>query len=291
MTGIVYADILFVTNMVITYLLIRLVAAVFSAKKSIVRLALASAIGGVFSFYILVPEQNFLINLIIKLSFSSVIILTAFKMRSAKQFFKLMLCFYAVSFAFAGIMIAAWIIIKPQGMLINNSVVYFNISVPVLLVSSAFCYGVIWLVQRVLSKRMPRDSACDVSVTVDRKTVMCRAMIDTGNNLSDLFTGFPVIVADYSSVESLIPYEYRAFYSKTGDLPKGLDSFSQRVRTIPYQVVGGDGLLPSFKPDYIMLRINGRKIRVENVIVSVTSRGMAQADCEVLLNSSMSEYY
>jgi len=287
---IVYADVLFVTNMLITYLLLSLVATVFSAEKKILRMVASSAIGGVFSFYILAPEQHFLITMFIKLSFSVAIIITAFKTRSLKRLFRLVLGFYAVSFAFAGVMIATWILVKPQGMLINNSTVYFNISVPLLLVSCTVCYGIIWLTQTIISKRMPKNAACDVTISVGDNAVTCRAMIDTGNNLTDLFTGFPVIIAEYKSVERLIPYEYRDFYSKKGELPMTLDGFSQRVRTIPYKAVGGEGILPSFKPDYILIRNKSRKVKIENVIVSVETQAMSKNDYQVLLNSFMSEY-
>ncbi|MBR5774122.1 MAG: sigma-E processing peptidase SpoIIGA [Clostridia bacterium] len=291
MTQIVYADVLFVINMLITYLLIRLVAVIFSARKSVIRMVIASAVGGIFSFYILAPEQHFLLTMFIKLSFSAVIIFAAFKISSARQFVRLMLCFYAVSFAFAGIMMAAWILLEPQGVLINNSTVYFDISVPLLLVSCAFCYALIWLIQRAVSKRVPRSSLCDVSVVMGERIVTCRAMIDTGNSLCDLFTGFPVIIARYASVERLIPYEYRAFYLRRGELPQSVDGFSRRVRTIPYEAVGGGGILPSFRPDYIMLSVNSQKIRVDNVIIAIASDSMEHTDYDVLLNSSMSEYY
>ena len=71
MTQIVYADVLFVTNMLITYLLLSLVASIFSAEKSVLRMLISSVIGGVFSFYILAPEQHFLITMFIKFSFSA----------------------------------------------------------------------------------------------------------------------------------------------------------------------------------------------------------------------------
>ena len=291
MTQIVYADVLFVTNMLITYLLLRLVAIFFSARKSAFRMILASIIGGAFSFYILVPEQNFLITMFIKFSFSVAIVFAGFKMQSSRQFLKLILGFYSVSFGFAGVMIATWILIKPKGMLINNSTVYFNISVPLLIISCVGCYVVISLALRVISKRMPRGCACDATITVGDKSVTCRAMIDTGNSLTDLFTGFPVIIAEYNSVERLIPYDYRAFYSKKGELPQTLDSFSKRVRTIPYEAVGNGGVLPSFKPDYVVIKSKGRNVKIDNVIVGVEMYAMSKTDYQVLLNSSMSEYY
>ena len=291
LTQIVYADVLFVTNMLITYLLLKLVSAVFSVKRIAVRMILASVLGGAFAFYILVPEQHLLITLFIKLSFSTAIILSGFKISSMRQFLKLLLGFYAVSFAFAGIMIAAWILIKPSGMVINNSIVYFNISVPLLVVSSAVCYAGIWIVQRVISKRVPRESVCDVTVALGNSAITCRAMIDTGNSLTDFMTGFPVIIAEYRSVERLLPYEYRAFYSKSGELPQSLDDFSQRVRTIPYEVVGGGGVMPAFKPDFIVLYNGKRRRKIENVIVAVTAKGINQTEYQMLLNSSMSEYY
>ena len=291
MTQVVYADVLFVVNMLITYMLLKLVSAIFGSKRTALRMLLASALGGLFSFYILVPEQSFLLTAFIKLSFSAALIFSGFKIFSVRQFLKLFLGFYVVSFAFAGVMIAVWILIKPSGMVINNSVVYFNISVPLLIVSSAVCYAVIWIAQRVISKRVPRNSVCDVTVAVDNVAITCRGMIDTGNSLVDFMTGFPVMIAEYKSIERLLPYEYRAFYSKNGELPKGMDSFSRRVRTIPYGVVGGDGILPAFRPDDVVIRSGKGRTRLENVIVAVTVNGIKQTDYQILLNSSMSEYY
>lgn len=291
MTQIVYIDVLFVTNMLITYLLLTLVLAVFATKKVLWRLVASSVLGGVFSFYILAPEQPLLLTMFIKFSFSAMIVLCAFKINSARQFFKLILAFYVVSFAFAGLMIAAWIFIKPSGMVINNSVVYFNISLPLLLVSCTGCYLVIWVANKVISKRAPQNSLCDVTVLLGDSMVACRAMIDTGNSLTDLFTGFPVVIAEYSSIERLIPCEYRGFYSKRGELPQTVNSFSERVRTVPYEVVGGGGILPAFRPDCIVISNGKQRTQIENVIVAVTVNSMNKSDYQILLNSSMSEYY
>ena len=291
MSQVVYIDVLFVINMLITYMLLSLVAAVFTAKKIALRFIGASLLGGLFSFYILAPEQSLLITMFIKFSFSAVIIFVGFRISSARQFFKLILGFYVVSFGFAGLMIAAWILIKPSGMVINNSVVYFNISVPLLLVSCTVCYAIIWAAQRVVSKRVPQNSLRDVTVSLGGSMVSCRAMIDTGNSLTDLFTGFPVIIAEYRTVEKLIPFEYRAFYSKKGELPQSMSSFSERVRTVPYEVVGGGGILPAFRPDCIVIGNGKHRAQIQNVIVAVTVDSMDKSDYQVLLNSSMSEYY
>lgn len=291
MSQVVYIDVLFVTNMLITYMLLSLVAAIFTAKKLMARLIAAAVLGGLFSIYILAPEQPLFITMFVKFSFSAVIVFVGFRISSVRQFFKLILGFYVVSFGFAGLMIAAWILIKPSGMVINNSVVYFNISVPLLLISCAVCYAIIWVAQRVISKRVPKNSLCDVTVMLDGSSVTCRAMIDTGNSLTDLFTGFPVIVAEYNSVKRIIPFEYREFYLKKGELPYNVNSFSERVRTVPYEAVGGGGILPAFRPDCIVLCNGKRKTKIENVIVAVTVDSMEKTDYQVLLNSSMREYY
>ncbi len=290
MTQIVYADVLFVTNMLITYLLLSLVSSVFKVKGRVWRMIAASALGGIFSFYILAPEQNLLITMLIKFSFSVAIIFCAFKSQSARRFFRLLLGFYVVSFGFAGVMIAVWIIVKPDGMVINNSTVYFNISVPLLLASCAVCYGVIWIAQRVISKRVPQNSVCDVTIVVESVRVTCRAIIDTGNNLVDLFSGYPVIIAEYRSVERLIPTDFRQFYCGNGEMPQSAGDFGGRVRATPYEAVGGGGILPAFRPDYITLKNGGKLIKIDNVIVAVTVNNLPQSDYQVLLNCAMSGY-
>ena len=92
-----------------------------------------------------------------------------------KQFLKSLACFYIMNFAFAGFMMAIWYFISPQGMIIKNSIVYFNISPIILIGSTAVCYVVIRFIYRFIGKHEVSGGCCTVTVVWKEKTVECNA--------------------------------------------------------------------------------------------------------------------
>ncbi len=82
-----------------------------------------------------------------------------------------------MNFAFAGFMMAIWYFISPQGMIIKNSIVYFNISPIILIGSTAVCYVVIRFIYRFIGKHEVSGGCCTVTVVWKEKTVECNAKL------------------------------------------------------------------------------------------------------------------
>ena len=76
-------------------------------------------------------------------------------------------------------------------------------------------------------------------------------MLDTGNLLTEPFSGLPVIVARRNSLVQVLPKGF----------PTGQENGNLRV--IPYSAVGGEGLLCAFRPQSVELRLGRRKQSVE----------------------------
>ena len=141
----VYADVLFVLNLIIDYFLLRLTAGMLKRDISLWRMLLGATLGAITSLYIFLPQLNPITETVVRIIFCLIISFSAFGFRSKKSFFRATGLFIAVTFGYGGAMTAIWYIFKPDGMIINNSVVYFNISPLFLIVFSVIAYFIILL--------------------------------------------------------------------------------------------------------------------------------------------------
>jgi len=264
----IYIDVLMAVNFIINYFLLLACAHYLSEPVRRGRLAAASGLGAVFSLAILLPEIPAAPSMAVKLLMSACIVLCAFRYGGIKHFLRCTATFYLVSFAFAGLMIALWYFFAPQGLVIRNSVVYFNLSPVLLIALAAACYGIIRLVNRLAGRAAPKGIFCRVSAA--RGGVRCEftARVDTGNSLREPFSGDPVVVANRAAVERIVPPE--------GDL---------NLRLIPFQAVSGSGVLKGFRPDRLAIRWKNESIQAERVYIAVSEKKLA--GCDALLNPDL----
>lgn len=255
----VYADILVLINTYVNYFILLATCAFLRTHRRFLRLFLGSAVGGICSLVILLPQKNELISMLCQLIIAVLIIFFTFGFDNLHIFLKRLATFFLVSFLFSGSVYFIYQIFKPERLIINNSVIYFDISAIELILGSAVIYAVIIIV-RALNGGFAKKERKMVKMTVEYngKTVEFSCLIDTGNMLRDAFTDMPVAVVDSSISKCL-----------TIDLDNlSEDTIKQnKLRYIPYNTVGNEGLMPVFKPDSVFFE--GK--RVENVLIGVSS--------------------
>ncbi len=273
MKTVIYADILVVLNIMVNYLLLRAVSALFGTQRNPVRLLVSSLIGGVFSLIIFIENIPLLLNLILKTLFMSVMVIVAFKTRKISDFLKNSAAFFLCNFAFAGIMLAVNVFISPNAVYYKNGAVYFDVDILTLIALSVGCYVVLSLISRFTRDRMVRNLLYDISVTYGEKTVSGKALLDTGNALKDAFSGNPVIVAEKSFVEKLI--------GDNADV-----TVMKNFRLIPYSTINSGGALPAFLADEIRVIFEGKRVVLRNVYVALTEKKIISSDYSVLLGSA-----
>ena len=132
----IYIDVLLAVNIFINYFLLLAAAKFLAVRRICLRILAASILGSAYSLTMLMPSISMVLALLMKLAMSASLVLIAFPWGGKKQFLKSLACFYIMNFAFAGFMMAIWHFISPQGMIIKNSIVYFNIS-PIILIGSS----------------------------------------------------------------------------------------------------------------------------------------------------------
>ena len=280
MKQIIYVDILVIVNLFVNYFLLLATAKFFCIKWKTSRLILGEILGGIYSLYILAPELPWFISSVIKLFMSVTIIAATFGIKKPTQFFKILIYFYSVNFLFSGIMMAVWCWFKPNGMQVNNGVVYFNISPVILIISTIISYIIIEAINKIVNKRRLDHKIINLKIKFRTNQISITAKIDTGNFLKEPFSGLPVIVARETSVKPLLPvntYEQIKDYSAD----KFTDILNLKIRMIPFKTISEESVLPAFKPDCI--KINKSEVQKEVYIALCEDKFMPQ-NAEALIN-------
>ena len=270
---VVYLDILFLLNLFVNYFLIIAAAKLNGIKPKFLRSFAGAAFGALFSLFIFLPNIHFLLNIAVKLLASSLIILIVFGFKTLKGFLKVSGTFFAVSFIFAGFMLALWFSLKPSGMAVNNGIVYFNISPLILIISTLLCYLLITMIRRIFRVNAVKNDTYQIEIGFGKQVVEMTALMDTGHTLVDILSGAPVIVAEYSAIEPLLPVISRPSFTNVAYEPPEI--LRDRYRLIPYSVIGGAGLLPAFRPDYVQVKIKGKNKNIKNALVAVSRQSLS----------------
>ena len=257
---VVYADILIVLNLIVDYFLLSLAGGLLRRKNRLLRMIFSALIGGVFSLYIFLPQSNPIIEFALRLTVCSVMTLTAFGFINLKEYLKVSGVFFGVTCLYAGIMTALWKILKPHGMVINNSVVYFDISAVTLIVCTVIFYFGFMLLSRLFTSNSTTAQNCTVVLSADGREVRFNAILDTGNSVSDVFGNSEIIIADKSVAISL-------FDNIDININTALNS---RYRIIPLSTVSGVDMLDGFRCDSMTATLNKETVRLKNPVLAVS---------------------
>ncbi len=263
----VYADVLILVNFIVDYFLILLTGKFLHIKLKVVRLIIAAASGAVFSLYILVPQTNFILQGCVHIFMCAVLCVLAFGFKSIKYFTRCIATLFCVNFAYSGAMIAVWLIFKPKGMVINNSVVYFDISPLFLIVFSVVGYFVAVFARAILKRPFSQNIYCETTLLCGNKKIILSGIADTGNSLKDMFGISQIFITDKDTIDSLL-----------GECIKD----NTRFRKIPCGTITGDSLLDGYRIDYAYIKFNNKEYEFENPILAVSKTLLK--DAKIIIN-------
>lgn len=295
---VVYLDVLVVLNWFIDFLLLSSTARILRLPFKRWRLVLGALLGGVSSCLIFLPAMPFALSMLVKLVAGSLIVLAAFPWLGFRSYGKQMLVFLVISAAFAGIATAVWFFAAPAGLVVANGVVYFDVP-PLLLVGlTVLSYGCIRLYDRFIRKKAPVNREYRLLLDGGAGTVELRALYDTGLHLTEPFSGKPVIVVRQSAIYSRLPpvlqealsvREYPDFHrgaSETG----ATQAVATRLRMLPYQTVGGKGLLPAFQAQKAVITGRGEVDRDITGVYIALVQELGRGEYEALFGCDIGDF-
>ena len=274
----VYADVLVIVNIYINYILLRLSGTVARREAKSIRVFSASLVGGFYSLIILVPSVPEWVITITKFAVGAVMLLIAFGFRNKRAFFRLAASFLLVDVGFAGLMFALWLIFAPQSMLYCCGIVYFNIDTLTLLILTVICYGITTVIAKLIAFKAPKNSVYALKVCFGKDEFTFHAFLDTGNALTEPFSGYPVIVAD-PNVKNSQGKTLGEYITQSGKL----------ARVIPCSALGKATALTAVRPD--MVKITGVEADFETgaVYIALSRQELLNGEYTALLSEKLFE--
>lgn len=242
----IYLDSLFALNAVIDYFLLLCSARAAGVVLHRWRLGLAAVLGGLWAVACVLPGLGFLTYAPMKLVPAVFMSLIAYG--GERRLLRCVVIFLAVSAAFGG---AVWAASMLAGTGLYGGRLYLPISMRVLILSFALCYAAVSLVFRRAGKRAERE-ILPLAVSLNGKSILLRALRDTGNGLYDPVSGRAVAVAELDAVRPLLgglsgnAADAAALCEALSRLP----GLAGRATLVPYSALGtGHGLLAAIRPD------------------------------------------
>lgn len=274
----VYADVLVVVNLYVDFLLLCCVKSFLRLQSSGKRLVLGALAGALSSLAGLLPVPGwagpFLAGACALASAAA-----AFAPMRARRFFQCWLCMWLFSFLLAGFMLFLMQFAPPGYLTLVGGSVYLNLSLPVLFAATCLAYGGFQLCRRMFPPESPGEPACRLTIRHQDRQVQVFAKADSGNALREPFSGLPVIVCHADSVKALAPASVLDFFSPAAGSQPG-----PGLRLVPFETVGGQGLLPAFKPDRVEIAKTGRELEC---YIALTQRPFAAGEFAAIYNPSL----
>ena len=241
----IYADMLVAVNLYIDFFLLWCVRKVLGLGARTCRLLLGAFLGAAWALLSLLPLPAWT-ALPLGLIGALLAALGAFTPGSAKLLGKAALCLWLFSFLLAGFCLFLLQVLSPAGLAVSGNVIYLDLSPRLLFLFTCGAYGLFWLWHRLLPRDRGRGRLQAFVVEQGGKTQTLLARGDTGNSLREPFSGLPVIVCRREKLQSLAPRELLSW--QEGEFLPGAG-----LRLVPFESLGGKGLLPAFRPERVTL--------------------------------------
>jgi len=265
----VYADITFMVNFTMDFMILWATAKLSGTAIVYGRLITASLLGGIYGVAYLFPVMNIWYNLPAKIIFSGILVIVAFRPRGWQEFKKTLICFYGVSFVMAGATIAVSYFLHN-----NNQGLYFSYWWLLGGILCAFLmgsYGEKYLAQKII------PALLKYQVELHFGNAICRGegFLDTGNGLRDPLTQCPVVVAEYDLLKECFPDDCKAAienFRDDHDILQALSksSWANRLRVIPFSSIGKkNGLMVGLRCDEIVVDPDKINLLYKNLVVGI----------------------
>ncbi|MGN1304724.1 MAG: sigma-E processing peptidase SpoIIGA [Oscillospiraceae bacterium] len=270
----IYADILIITNIYSNFFLLKATAKLTHNALKNSKCIIAAIVGSLFSLVILLPELNTFALLLVRIISAALMVIVSFSGRSPSELYRIGLIFFFISFLFAGTEYAFSLLDNGSRMFFHNSMLYVNISLMTLVISTIAAYTALALFRRFMDRSNEYDGDFSVIIINGDKQVKLKAVCDSCNNLSDLFSGKPVIICGKASVEPL--FEEKELVGAMAMNCSG--ELCRKWRVIPFSTIDSSGLVPSFRPTGIYIKNNETgKIHYTEAYVGVVERELDHA--------------
>ncbi len=259
---VIYGDVLVAVNFIIDLVILRLCQPLTGIRQKGLRPYLAAAAGGLCSMAIFIPASSLWLDLFIRLGLSFIVVSIAYGRQKPRVFLRLLGVFYAVSFLVAGAVLAIWFLLPRGGCAYRNGMIYLDLDPFLLIGSVAAAYLFVRVFENIFHWGRGMEERYLFTAQRGGKTILFTALADTGNHLTEPFSGLPMVVLEEAKGLALLTPEECCWLDSgmsAGEPPPGL-------RLAPYRTINGKGLLAALRPQSLRVRVGERWIETDGYL-------------------------
>ncbi len=273
----IYLDIVLLENLCMNYIILFATGYIMKIKMKQWKLIISALIGGIYSIVAYLEILPIYSNLLTKILLSIIIVYLAYNAKEIKILSKQLLIFYLTSFVFGGCAFFLLYFIKPQNILIKNGVYVGTYPIKIALLGGIIGFVITYIAFKIVKTKLKKkDMLYNVTIKIEGKQTIVKAMLDTGNLLKDPITKIPVIVVEKDKLYNILPTELLNNIENLtgGEKTKNIDEIKQKeyltkLRIIPFSSIGRkNGLLIGIKADTIIIQKEESEI-IKNVIIGI----------------------
>ena len=273
----VYIDIVFLTNLLMDYILLRLVGMVFLRKRNHGRCLLAAVVGALLSCLILyvLPEGIFSVKVLLHGGCAWFMLVTGLDLKKNGLLVKALVTIYLMAFFMGGLMEAAPVK--------EMTLVRF------LVVAVGAYMGLSALIYLGDSFRARWKNIYPVTLSYRGNVQQIFGLLDTGNLLMDPLNQKEVFVIKPEVLEMVLPEEktdlLRHFKENPGEL-EGTEITDLHLHLIPYRTIGEEGVMLAVILDDLCIHTPREVIHVPEPVLAMAAESSALGkEYQILLNS------
>nr|WP_290443380.1 sigma-E processing peptidase SpoIIGA [Sporolactobacillus kofuensis] len=291
-------DAVWVLNLLIDACLLKLTAIMLKRHTSRIRLWLGALVASAVVLLLFTPAAFLVDHPLGKLIYSAVIIFVTFGFRKLSVFLQNLAAFYFTAFAIGGGLFAVHYFFQDASFYADSHFLNtMNFGDPISWLTVLAGFPILWYfskkrLDQTATRKWQQSTLAGVTVQLFDVTIDAKAIIDSGNKLSEPLTGAPVMFLNAELCQDKIP---EALVHVENGVPSSLiidelpSTWQKRVAWIPYRAVDGTHCMTlAIRPDRILIFVEGSQIECKKAyVVFVDHELSSSGDFNCILHPDM----
>ncbi|EST13138.1 sigma-E processing peptidase SpoIIGA [Sporolactobacillus laevolacticus] len=295
---VVYLDAVWVLNLLIDACLLKLTALMLKRQTSWIHLWSGALIASAVVLILFTPAAFLVDHPIGKLIYSVIIIFVTFGFHRITVFLQNLAAFYFTAFAIGGGLFAVHYFFQDGSFYASNRFLNtMNYGDPISWMTVIIGFPMLWFfskkrLDQTVTRKWQSSTIADVIVRFSDITIEAKAMIDSGNKLSDPLTQAPVMFLSKEVCQENVPEVFfQAEKAPAGslDLENLTGDWKNRVAWVPYRAVDGTSRMTlAVRPDQVLIKYEGKRIECTKSLVAFVDHSLSSSgDFSSILHPDM----
>jgi stage II sporulation protein GA (sporulation sigma-E factor processing peptidase) len=281
-----FLDVIWLDNLLINFIVLWITWKLSRNISPMWRLWCSAGIGAGYATVLILPGFDCLAALPFKILLSFAMLTAGFRIRSPKEFAKLLGYFYGITFLLGGAAFGFYYFSGIGAQVSDGVFLIRDFPIRILIFSVVFIILLYrWLWPLLRFRISQHQLVYRVEVQFDGKCITLDAFLDTGNELTDPVSGCPVMVVEFDRIRSILPPEIQKIYLQgreghLGDITRVMaeSDWINRFCIVPYSTLGHSGsMLLAFRPDCVRILNNGSWAKSGDTLIGIRNQTLSDS--------------